>query len=196
MFENTDKIDLAKVEKILDRSFGKVGLLGELRFTLDDYRRVARAVKEALNKNPENLEKIPERVFLALLVFCARYEDTYTSGYWPVFLQRLGLRNDAGVQNACRKRFKEARGNLEHLYFPAEGYKYVTPILYHAVIPQADIDFKCILPRQPAQALPDLRKARLALLRPLRWRTHLDLYARERGGAQDQPPWGRDLHSR
>ncbi len=136
MFENTDKIDLAKAEKILDLSFGKVGLLGELRFTLDDYRRVARAVKEALNKNPENLEKIPERVFLALLVFCARYEDTYTSGYWPVFLERLGLRNDAGVQNACRKRFKEARGNLEHLYFPAEGYKYVTPILYHAVIPQ------------------------------------------------------------
>jgi hypothetical protein len=136
MFENTDKIDLAKVEKILDRSFGKVGLLGELRITLDDYRRVARAVKEALNKNPENLERIPERVFLALLVFCARYEDTYTSGYWPVFLEQLGLRNDAGVQNACRKRFKEARGNLEHLYFPAEGYKYVTPILYHAVIPQ------------------------------------------------------------
>ncbi len=136
MFENTDKIDLAKVEKILDRSFGKVELLGQLRFTLDDYLRVARSVKDALNKNPENLEKIPERVFLALLVFCARYEDTYTSGYWHVFLDRLGLRNDAGVQNLCRKRFKEARANLEHFYFPAEGYKYVTPILYHAVIPQ------------------------------------------------------------
>ncbi|MCI0388097.1 MAG: hypothetical protein MOB07_04925 [Acidobacteria bacterium] len=136
MFENTDKIDLAKVEKTLDRSFGKAEMLGELRFTLDDYLRVARAVKESLNKNPENLEKIPERVFLMLLVFCARYEDTYASGYWPVFLERLGLRNDGGVRNACRKRFKEARSHLEHLYFPAEGYKYVTPILYHAVIPQ------------------------------------------------------------
>ncbi|MCG3143027.1 MAG: hypothetical protein HONDAALG_00339 [Gammaproteobacteria bacterium] len=70
------------------------------------------------------------------MVFCARYEDTYTSGYWPVFLDRLGLRNEGGVQNACRQRFKEARGSLEHLYFPAEGYKYVTPILFHAVIPQ------------------------------------------------------------
>src|SRR5882672_8448115 len=119
MFENTDKIDLAKVEKLLGRSFGKVELLGQLRFTVDDYHRVSRAVKEVLNNNPENLERIPERVFLALLVFSARYEDTYTSGYWPVFLDRLGLRNDAGIQNACRKRFKEARSNLEHLYFPA-----------------------------------------------------------------------------
>jgi len=136
MFENTDKIDLAKVEKILDHSFGKVELLGQLRFTHDDYLRVARSVKEALNKKPENLEKIPERVFLALLVFCARYEDTSTSGYWPVFLERLGLRNDAGVRDVCRKRFKEARSNLERFYFPAGGYKYVTPILYHAVIPQ------------------------------------------------------------
>jgi len=137
MFENTDKIDLAKVERVLARSFGKVELLGQLRFTSDDYRRVSQAVKEALNKNPENLEWIPDRVFLTLLVFCARYEDTYTSGFWPVFLERLGLRNDAGVQNACRKRFDEARSKLERLYFPTEGYKYVTPILYHAVIPQA-----------------------------------------------------------
>ena len=138
MLESTDKIDLAKIEKLLNHSFGNVELLGQLRFSIDDYRQVSRAVKEALNKKAENLEKIPERIFLALLVFCARYEDTYTSGYWPVFLERLGLHNDASVQNACRKRFREARSNLE-LYFPAEGYKYVTPILYHAIIPQACI---------------------------------------------------------
>jgi hypothetical protein len=47
----------------------------------------------------------------------------------------------------------------------------------------ADIDFKRLRSRQPAQALPDLREARLVLLRPLRRRTHLDLYARERWGA-------------
>ncbi|MGE0884272.1 MAG: hypothetical protein AB7P14_12065 [Blastocatellales bacterium] len=136
MFENTDKIDLAKAEKLLERAFDKVELLGQLRFTSDDYLRVSRAVKETLNKKTDNLERIPERVFLALMVFCARYEDTYTSGYWPIFLDRLGLHNEGGVRNACRQRFKEARGSLEHLYFPAEGYKYVTPILFHAVIPQ------------------------------------------------------------
>jgi hypothetical protein len=41
----------------------------------------------------------------------------------------------------------------------------------------ADIGFKSLLPRQPAQALPDLRKARLALLYAQR-RAYLDLYAR------------------
>ena len=59
-----------------------------------------------------------------------------------------------------------------------------------------DLGAKRLRSRQPAQALPDLREARLVLLRPLRRRTHLDMYARERWGAQGQPPWRRDLHSR
>jgi hypothetical protein len=58
----------------------------------------------------------------------------------------------------------------------------------------ADIDFKRLLPRQQAQALPDLREARLARICSRRG-THLDMYARERWGAQDQPPRRRDLHS-
>jgi hypothetical protein len=41
-----------------------------------------------------------------------------------------------------------------------------------------DNDFKRLPPRQPAQALPDLRKARLAPLYAQR-RAYLDLYARE-----------------
>jgi hypothetical protein len=39
--------------------------------------------------------------------------------------------------------------------------------------------FKRFWPRQPAQALPDPREARLALLRPPRRQTHLDTYAYE-----------------
>jgi hypothetical protein len=45
----------------------------------------------------------------------------------------------------------------------------------------ADIDFKRLLPRQPAQAVLDMRKARLVLLRPRR--ESFRLYARERWGA-------------
>ena len=64
-----------------------------------------------------------------------------------------------------------------------------------AAMRHAVIDFKRFWPRQPAQALPDLWEARLVLLRPPRWRTHLDMYAYERWGAQDQFPRRRDLHS-
>jgi hypothetical protein len=42
----------------------------------------------------------------------------------------------------------------------------------------AVINFKHLLPCQPAQALPNLWKARLVLIRAQRG-THLDLYARE-----------------
>jgi hypothetical protein len=41
----------------------------------------------------------------------------------------------------------------------------------------ADIDIKRLLPRQSAQALPDLREARLVHLCPRRG-THLYMYAR------------------
>lgn len=138
MFENVEKIDLAKAEKILERSFSSVELLGQLRFTQDDYKRVCRAVRDVLKKNVENLERVPERVFFTLTVFCARYEDT-SAAFWPVFLERLGLGNEVGIQAACRKRLSEAQPHLGQLHFPAEGYKYVTPILYHAVIPQGCI---------------------------------------------------------
>ena len=59
----------------------------------------------------------------------------------------------------------------------------------------ADIDFKRLLPRQPAQALPDLRKAGLVRFYSRRG-AHLNMYARERRRAQDQQPRRRDLHSR
>jgi len=42
----------------------------------------------------------------------------------------------------------------------------------------ADINFKHLLPRQPAQALPNLREARLVLFYARRG-AHLDMYARE-----------------
>jgi hypothetical protein len=42
----------------------------------------------------------------------------------------------------------------------------------------AVINFKRLLPCQPAQALPNLWKARLVLIRAQRG-THLDLYARK-----------------
>jgi hypothetical protein len=57
----------------------------------------------------------------------------------------------------------------------------------------ADIGFKSLLPRQPAQALPDLWKTRLVHF--CSRRESLGVYARERWRAQDQSPWRRDLYS-
>lgn len=151
MFENTGRIDLAKIEKLFERSFANVELLGQLKFTIEDYRQINRIARETLNKKASNLEKIPDRVFLALMVFCARFEDISVSGFWSVFLEGLELRNDSGTQNACRKRFHEMQDNLEQLYFPAEGYTCVTPILYHTVIPQVCVPEMARLLRELGQ---------------------------------------------
>src|SRR5262249_23977403 len=67
-------------------------------------------------------------------------------------------------------------------------------IMRLAAMRHADIEFKHLWPRQPAQALPDLREAGLVRIYARR-RTHLDMYARERWGAQDQFPRRRGLHS-
>lgn len=136
MSETTHRIQLAKLEKSLERSITSLELLGELNFTPENYTQACLAAQELLNQQRCNLTKIPDRVFVTLLVFCARYEDTSVAGFWSVFLQRLGLRNDALNQNACRQRFYEAKQNLAPLYFPAEGYACLTPISFHAIIPQ------------------------------------------------------------
>ncbi|MBL8206925.1 MAG: hypothetical protein JNM09_22020 [Blastocatellia bacterium] len=136
MSETTHRIHLAKVEKSLEQSFASVGLVGELKFSPGEYTQNCEAVRGILQEQRNNLAKIPERVFVALLIFCARYEDTSVAGFWPVFLQRLGLRNDASNQNACRQLFYKAQQNLAPLYFPAEGYACLTPISFHAIIPQ------------------------------------------------------------
>lgn len=58
----------------------------------------------------------------------------------------------------------------------------------------ADIEFKRLLPRQQAQALPDLWKTGLVRFYS-RGGTRLNMYAREGWGAQDQRPRRRNLYS-
>lgn len=136
MSETTHRIHLGKLEKHLERAFASVEFVGELKFTPEEYEQSCLAVREILQQQRSNLTKISDRVFVTLLVFCARYEDTSVAGFWSVFLHRLGLRNDALNQNACRQRFYEAQRHLAPLYFPTGGYNCLSPISFHAIIPQ------------------------------------------------------------
>ncbi len=140
MSRDSSLVKLRKVEAGLRRTLTKVALIGQLSGTRENYLRLAAEVKTLLAGKEELLADAPNCVLLALMVFCARYDDTSAGGFWATFLRSIGLSNTPRTQAACRIRFKEAKESLcrthSHLYFPAEGYTCVTPILYHAIIPQ------------------------------------------------------------
>ncbi len=156
MSRDLSLVKLRRVDAGLRKSLTKVALIGQLSNTSENYLRLAAEVRKLIAGKEEWLSDVPDAVLLALMVFCARYEDTALEGYWAPFLRCLGLPNEPRLQNACRARFKEARANLcrsyPHLYFPAEGYAYVTPILYHAIIPQACVPEMAQLLRGIGQA--------------------------------------------
>jgi len=131
-----DLIELLQLERKLEQQFQNVNLIGQLQVERDDLEQVIQSAVNLLNGQRINIGRIPNKVFLFLMVFCARFEDTSEKGFWDAFLHKLGLAFDPNIQNVCRERFRQARDSVSDLYFPDEGYACVTPVLYHAVVPQ------------------------------------------------------------
>jgi hypothetical protein len=143
MFNHTTQLNISEVERQLKADLANVGsFVGQLRFTKHDYDLVSQLIKRSLREDRDDplkqLRRIPSLTLLVMMVFCARYKDTSVQrGFWSPFLESLELINDPNARATCREHFKKAVDILRHLYFPADGYEYVTKILYHAIIPQA-----------------------------------------------------------
>jgi hypothetical protein len=138
MFDDVNLITLPEAERRLEFALSDLAdseFIGQLPLSALDYERLLAGVKKTLRGDAERLKEIPERLFLVLMIFCARYQDT-SSGFWSHFLEGFGLPNNSEMEDACRERFTAARKLVSHLYFPTEGYRYVSKILYHAIIPQ------------------------------------------------------------
>lgn len=139
MFEHYERLNLESIDAVLSGKFQSIQLIGQLGVTREDFVRLAAEVKSQLVRNPARLKQIPKRVLLLLMVFCARYEDTST-GFWATFCEKIGLQSEGGVQSRCRQLLDESWKRWQHIYFPSGGYKYVTRILYHSIIPQARVE--------------------------------------------------------
>lgn len=139
MFEHYERLNLESIDEVLRWKFETIQLIGQLGITREDFVRLAAEVKSQLVRNPGRLKQIPKRVLLLLMVFCARYEDT-SAGFWGAFCEKIGLQSEGGVQSRCRQLLDESWRKWQHIYFPSGGYKYVTRILYHSIIPQARVE--------------------------------------------------------
>lgn len=136
MKPSEERFELLKLERQLDEQFQKISLIGQLPIQRDDFEQIIQKAASLLQGQRNNLRLIPDKVYLLLMTFCARFEDTSEKGFWEVFLDRLRLPTDLNTQNKCREQFKEARRCVPFLHFPKEGYACVTPVYYHAMIPQ------------------------------------------------------------
>lgn len=111
MFDDVNPIRLPEVERRLEFALSDLAdseFIGQLSLSALDYERLLTAVKKTLRGDAEKLKEIPERLFLVLMIFCARYQDT-SSGFWSHFLEGFGLPNNSEMADACRERFTAAR---------------------------------------------------------------------------------------
>ncbi|MCI0618327.1 hypothetical protein L0244_35570, partial [bacterium] len=136
MNPDEQRFELLKLERQIDEQFKKISLIGQLPIQRDDFEQIILKAATLLQGQRNNLRLIPDKVYLLLMIFCARFEDTSEKGFWEVFLGKFGLPADFNTQNKCRDRFKEARRSVPFFHFPDEGYACVTPVYYHAMIPQ------------------------------------------------------------
>ena len=128
---------LVKAERELEKALEKVIFIGESRlFNSMYYVRLMLAARRTVRGQWDRVSLVPPRTLFVLMVLCARHHDISEHGFWDCFLKEIGLPNDQNSQAACRSRFKRARSLLNALHFPEGGYSCVTPVLYHAVIPQ------------------------------------------------------------
>lgn len=139
MFEAIERPDLLEIDHRLAEKFQEIQMIGQMEITRNDLLLLALEVQSVLRGDPARLDRIPQCVLLTLLVFCARYEDTRDS-FWRSFSRLLGLRSEAGVQQRYRKLLDESWKRWTHIYLPAGGYRYVTPILYHSILPQTCVE--------------------------------------------------------
>lgn len=138
----SENLTLKNIDDVLTDKLKQVKLIGELPLSQNDFEYLAKKVKTFIENGVENeLFNKYRASIAAFLVFGAVYYYE-GKGYWFHLEKYTGeLHQDR--RNALYKRFLYI---LEQLNLPKfereqeEGYKYVTPIVCHAGIPQSCLD--------------------------------------------------------
>lgn len=138
MFEDIAQIrpsDFQSITRRLRDAFEQMTLIGQIPLTTDDYLRLKTSLRAFLEKTPKRLELLDDFLVLVMMVFTARFTE-FNEGFWPTFYHAIGLPKTPLSYKICCNIYKKATASLDSLYLPSGGYSYVTPILYHAVLPQ------------------------------------------------------------
>jgi hypothetical protein len=138
MFENLGLFCLEDAEQALAQFLNPGMLVGHIDISPDDYDRLMQTTCAFLASNKTRLHKVPLRVWLVGMAFCARYEEHIChEGFWTPFLRTVGLSNNSTTQEECGQKWKSA---CHQFGLPIEDhrgpYRYVREVLRHAVLPQ------------------------------------------------------------
>ena len=137
-----ENLILNRMEQILSEQLTQVKIIGDIPLSRNDFEYLAEKIRVFIQNGVENELFNKYRASIAtFLVFGAVYY--YDGGtYWPNIEKYTG-----DIQTNRRNDFyKRFIYILEHLNLPRfekeqeEGFRYVTPILCHAGIPQSCLD--------------------------------------------------------
>lgn len=87
----------------------------------------------------KGIEAVPPQALLIAAVFFVRYDYSYQrEGFWQPFLDALGVEFTQNHRAVFTQQFERAFRHLD-LYRPTGGYRYVSPLIYHSVLPNDGI---------------------------------------------------------
>lgn len=173
-------------ETKLRQDLKQVDWFGQLAISRPQFEEICAVIrseaKGGKTNSPEIEEKpelVPEAVFMASLVFSARYaelrEEDDSDEFWTPYCRTVWKRElDTSFYNRCRKRFGEATLFLETNYDLAfqnlanTSGEVVTPVFRHALLPQyVQEDFAVWLSKQWIKIL-DLSETPQRLIKELK----------------------------
>ena len=121
----------------------KEELIGELPISREQFEEICGYVrKEAIIDGKIKLNNVPPATFMATMVFAARYSENEASNFWDPYAHLVWGLDEASMnfQTKCRYHFNQSaeflreKFNLDFSVTQA-GYRTVSPIYRHAIIP-------------------------------------------------------------
>lgn len=141
MLKNEFGYDSQKLEIFLLNAYKRYDLIGEIPFGRKSFEYFCDLIQKCYIKNNRTkITQVPPALFIATMVFCARYSEEEARNFWKPYADIVWMRESAQYfQNISRKHFIESKLFLQKYFeftFPTikEG-DVVRPVYYQAVIP-------------------------------------------------------------
>lgn len=123
-------------------------ILGEcLVLTKDEYLYLITEISQRIRKRQESwggnlrtaMDAVPPQALLVAAVFFVRYDYSYEQdGFWKPFFEALDVEYSQANWKTLVDHFERAFRQLE-LYRPNGGYRHVSPLIYHSILPNDGI---------------------------------------------------------
>ena len=141
LLESEFRYDSQKLEVFLLNVFARYDFIGETPFGRKSFEYICDLIqKYYIKNNRTKITQVPPALFVASMVFCARYSEEEARNFWKPYADIVWKSElSQYFQNICRKHFVSCKlflqNNFEFVFPIISTGDVVRPVYYQAVIP-------------------------------------------------------------